>query len=292
MNPWITVIIPTYNRKFELIRCLNSLVNQSNQDFNVVVCDDGSKIPIDEIVAKFQVVLNIKLIRIENSGGPARPRNIAMKYALTEWVGFLDSDDWWQENKLEFMSKLIKKYDFIYHKLKVVDSNTGRIVGTIGNKYSHSNIVDEIMTSGNKIPTSSVIIRSKFIKKLGFDENEKISSYEDVDAWINIFSSNKINLKFVNKSLGYYMLSRDSISKLSRVQISKYLFFYNKNLGNVSKLKINNTISYKNYIVGTQYLNLGDYKKAGIYFKKVYLLKSKTDILKLYFKKLRYIIRK
>ena len=291
MKPWVTIIIPTFNRGAELKRCLVSLINQSNKDFNVVICDDGSTFDIDNYVNEFQSQLNLLILKIVNSGGPARPRNTALQHVHTEWVCFLDSDDWWSEFKLENIKLFINGYDFIYHKLNVVNGSTGKIIGEIGKKYKSLNIVDGIMTEGNNIPASSVAIKYNLIKNIGFDENLRLSSFEDANAWIAVFYTNTIVVKFLNKILGCYSQSSDSISKLSAIQVNKYLFFYKNNIDKVSNLQVPSAYSYRNYIIGTQYLYLGNYKKSMLFLSNAKGLTSKIDTLKLYFKKLYCLIK-
>ena len=81
MTPQISVVIPVYNRSWELRRALESLARQTTKNFEVVVCDDGSAEDIRAVVTTFEHQLDVQYQRIENSGGPARPRNVAIGLA-------------------------------------------------------------------------------------------------------------------------------------------------------------------------------------------------------------------
>lgn len=175
--------------------------------------------------------------------------------------------------------------------MNVVNGSTGKKIGVIGKRYRDLNLIDGIMTCGNKIPTSSVMIKFEIIKNNSFNENIRLASYEDVNTWINIFYTNCVKVKFVNKSLGFYTISIDSISKLSKLQIMKYLFFYKKNINKVSNSQLKFAESYKNYIIGTQFLNLGNYKNGILFLNRVTRLNSKADILKLFIKKIYCLIK-
>ncbi|GAB6111210.1 glycosyltransferase family 2 protein [Desulfomicrobium salsuginis] len=116
----LTVVIPTFNRSQELIRSLDSLVAQSNPNFEVIVCDDGSTEDIASAINGFNTRLCLRLLRIDNSGGPARPRNFATKSATTRWISFLDSDDWWFPSRIaRLRAALSDDSDIVYHPLVV-----------------------------------------------------------------------------------------------------------------------------------------------------------------------------
>lgn len=100
---FISVVIPVFNRSWQLRRALESLQGQSFKDFEVIVCDDGSTEDISGLIKGFEGVLKILLVQIPNWGGPAKPRNEGLKLATSEWVAFLDSDDWWDSNRLDMV---------------------------------------------------------------------------------------------------------------------------------------------------------------------------------------------
>ena len=94
------MLSPTYNRASELRRCLNSLVIQSFQEFEVLVCDDGSTDNSSRVANSFSDILDVHYHYESNFGGPARPRNVGIKLARSPYIAFLDSDDWWTKDKL------------------------------------------------------------------------------------------------------------------------------------------------------------------------------------------------
>ncbi|WP_114639651.1 glycosyltransferase family 2 protein [Polynucleobacter necessarius] len=106
-SPFISVIIPVFNRSWQLRRALESLRDQTFRDFEVIVCDDGSSEDIASVVKDFEGNLNIQVIHMSNWGGPARPRNKGLELSRGQWISFLDSDDWWDLNRLSIMSDYI-----------------------------------------------------------------------------------------------------------------------------------------------------------------------------------------
>ena len=118
MPPLISVIIPTYNRADLLREALQSLTKQTFRSFEVIISDDGSLDSTREVVEEFSSILNIQYIYQENFGRASRPRNIAIKNAIGQYLAFLDSDDWWAPEKLESSVKALSfGSDIVYHDL-------------------------------------------------------------------------------------------------------------------------------------------------------------------------------
>ena len=104
-SPAITVIIAMYNTEEYIGECLESLLAQTFQDFEVIVADDASTDKSVEVVSEFvpRFEGRLKLIRLKkNSGGCGMPRNEAMKIATGKYIAFIDSDDLYKENALEY----------------------------------------------------------------------------------------------------------------------------------------------------------------------------------------------
>ena len=92
-KPFFSIIVPTYNRPERLANCLSaiSLLDYPRDRFEVIVVDDGSKTPLDAVVAPLQDTLNIQLLRQENAG-PAAARNKGAEVAKGEFLAFTDDD--------------------------------------------------------------------------------------------------------------------------------------------------------------------------------------------------------
>ncbi len=252
----MSVIIPVYNRLEELARALDSLVNQTQKNFEVIVVDDGSIENIKLVTDKYHSELNVNLIKIENSGGPARPRNVGIRASKTKWISLLDSDDWWRPQRIFEMCLAINnnpEYDIFYHKLKIVcDDRSIKWWSTknIGFSLSKNAFVD-LMIRGNALPNSSVVIRKSIFQQLGYlNEASDFASVEDFDYWLKA-SNAKCKFYFLNKSLGSYWLSNSGISAnplktidCNRVILDKYSNY----LSNENKKA---AISKYDYFVGS-----------------------------------------
>jgi glycosyltransferase involved in cell wall biosynthesis len=212
----ITVVIPTYNRGLELARALDSLVAQTDADFDVIVCDDGSTEDIAAVTRAYTDRLRLQLLRIENSGGPARPRNVAVAAAQTCWVSFLDSDDWWIPQRMaRVKTSLTMGADIVYHQLAV-----HRVEASTDGKHPHGSLLGDplrladplmhMIRFGNPLPTSATIVRRELMMEIGgFDESSDL--VEDFDAWLRLASRGAL-MKLIPESLGWYAVGSDQIS--------------------------------------------------------------------------------
>ena len=229
-NIKISIVIPVYNRPEKLERLLGSIQKQTFKDYEIVIVDDGSIDDMSLVVKKFPNE-PIKYIKITNSGGPARPRNYGILNSLGTWIAFCDSDDWWYPEKLEKVDQMTNQYDFIYHKLQVFNEINGEFGGLIGTKFQKKPF-KHLLTIGNPIPMSSVVVNKNIINGVLFDEERNLSAIEDYELWIRIFKKN-IKFVFVDKVLGGYSVDNDNISSISnksvyrqdalRLKVSSYL---------------------------------------------------------------------
>ena len=279
MKPALSVIIPVFNRIYQLQRALDSLSKQSFKNFEVIVCDDGSTEDVEAVVNAFkESLLDIKLIKITNSGGPARPRNIAVNHANTEWISLLDSDDWWDANRLERISKALRpENDIIYHRLNVVrgskKSRLGEKRAVIGLKMN-GDPLDYMAIYGNPIPASSVLIKKTLFLQLGgMNEGAEFVAVEDFLMWLE---AAKIGAKFefINEILGNYWVGSDSISVVSLDQIKAQEAIF-QNISSFIKLDYKKTaFACHNYRIGSMYLKLNKYQQSILYFQQAFPLPS------------------
>ncbi|MEG1066587.1 MAG: glycosyltransferase family 2 protein, partial [Erysipelotrichaceae bacterium] len=100
----ISIIIPVYNCESYLEQCLDSVCNQTLKDIEVIAVDDGSTDSSFSILERYRD-LYPKVLHIykQSNGGQASARNLALKYATGEFLGFVDSDDWIDKSMYEVM---------------------------------------------------------------------------------------------------------------------------------------------------------------------------------------------
>lgn len=109
-TPRLSIITPAHNTGKYLHQCIQSILNQTFHDFELIIVDDGSTDETYEIANSFKSKDHrIKVIQNKSaSGNPGTPRNQALRVARGEYIGFVDSDDWIEEN---FYFELIQEAD-------------------------------------------------------------------------------------------------------------------------------------------------------------------------------------
>ena len=114
----ISVIMPLYNNEKYVIEAIQSVINQTYKDWELIIINDASTDNSKEIVQRFlhkQLDSRIKFIDLENNKGVSFTRNLGIKEAKGEYISFLDSDDLWDKEflKLSYL-KLKENYKFVY----------------------------------------------------------------------------------------------------------------------------------------------------------------------------------
>ena len=265
--PSISVIIPTYNHAKYLNRALNSVKNQTYTDWEAIIIDNYSNDETEDIVKTFLLDKRFKYVKIYNNGIIAKSRNHGILLAKSKWISFLDSDDWWDLNKLKIASRYLKdNFDVIYHPLEIKkNKNISLIKNLISNKNIKTSIHYKLLFYGNLIANSSVIINKSIIYKVNFiNENKCMVGAEDYNLLLKISKiSNKFH--FINNKLGYYELHQDGVSRKNMSHC--HFFAIYEFLNDLKRAKKNKIILNIVYIKASFHKNNNNYKLALKYAK-------------------------
>ncbi len=104
--PWVSVVIPTYNRAQQIGRAIDSVLAQTGVDCEIIVVDDGSRDTTGAVIRPYGD--RVRYIRQDNAG-PSAARNRGWRMAQHEWIAFLDSDDLWKPAKLRRQMELVER---------------------------------------------------------------------------------------------------------------------------------------------------------------------------------------
>jgi len=183
-KPLVSVIIPTFNRGYCLEESIRSVLEQSFIDFELVVVDDGSTDNTSELVRRFPAV---KLIRLEEKNrGVSFARNRGVVEAQGDWVGFLDSDDLWEQGKLATQVKWIERHpDLQAVYTDEIWIRNGVRVNPMNKHRKYSGDIFRYCLPLCIVSPSSVLLRAKVLSEVGgFDESMPVC--EDYDLWLRI----------------------------------------------------------------------------------------------------------
>lgn len=200
-NLTVSIIIPTYNRAPLIGRAIHSVLNQTHQDFELIVVDDGSTDDTEEVVRSFNDE-RLGYIRLkQNSRTPAVPRNTGIKAARGEYIAFLDSDDEWRLQKLE---KQVKAFEEASPKVGTVYTGMWWITENEKTYLPSADIIErgdnihKALLKGNFVWGSVALIKKECFNRAGmFDE--KLSYGEDADMWLRV--SKYYDFKLIDEPL-------------------------------------------------------------------------------------------
>ena len=260
VQPKVSVVIPTYNRADKLRRTLDSLMRQTINDFEVVICDDGSTDETADVVNEYSPLLDITYDFSDNYGGPARPRNRGVKLARAPYIAFLDSDDWWSKKKLEVSLEYMNEgADIVYHDLfYVTKSDQNYFWRKVTTRDLSRPVFNDLLRNGNLITNSSVVLRKNLLEKInGFNEDKEFIAIEDYDAWLRIAKYTD-KFKRIPQTLGFYWGGGGNISNSKRMLININAFekcYFNS-------INILGDVYWLDYAAGKAYMNLKSYHLA------------------------------
>ena len=201
----VSIIVPVYNVELYLRRCLESLVNQTLKDIEIIIVDDGSKDSSADIAKEYEKKYsNIKYYRKEN-GGLSDARNYGLKYATGKYIAFLDSDDYVEKSLYEKMYEKAKKEDSDMVECNFYWSYQRKNKKDIGQKYYGK----KEMIEKARVVAWNKLYKKEIIDKSGI-EFPKGLVYEDVEFFYKIVPYIE-NVSFVKEPLIYYVQRKKSI---------------------------------------------------------------------------------
>ena len=212
----VSVIIAAYNIEKYIQRCIESVVNQSEREIEIIIVNDGSTDNTLNIINKVNELDDRIIVINKKNQGLIEARKTGLKYANGEFILFLDGDDWLENNCIEELYKTAndKKADVVLYNAYMVYDDRKEIFDTFIEKF-----IDDIKKNPVKnllLLNISPTIWSKFIKKSFLEENniefpQNISYAEDLAAVLNIFI-NKPKIVCNEKRFYNYYQRNDSIS--------------------------------------------------------------------------------
>lgn len=228
MGSNISIIIPIYNLEEYISTTLNSIIQQKNKDFELIVVDDGSSdnsYDIAKKILKNSSFSNYKIIKKEN-GGVSSARNVGLNLSSGDYVIFLDGDDIVSSNLVQTVKeKLINEmYDVIFWGCDYVNED-GTKIKEYFDQYS---INDQVVLSGGKILeanltnrikicTGNIAIRKEILKKHNINYSEGCANGEDQEFTQKLLCKIEKGIG-IEASMTYYVLRKGSITQSNNIK--------------------------------------------------------------------------
>lgn len=195
--PKVSVVIPTYNRVNKTLSAIESVLNQTYQNIEIILVDDGSTDDMTALKNKVKDYDNLKLFTQKKNAGPAAARNRGIKESTGEYIAFLDSDDLFMQDKLEKQLASMAKYNPTISYTAYLKHEGDR--ETLMSDPGLTGIVVPRIISNCTIATPTVVIKKDLLTEKNIFFNENIRIAEDTCFWLEIAKHSEILL--VNEPL-------------------------------------------------------------------------------------------
>ena len=228
METTVSIIMPTYNRAALLPRSISSILNQTFEDFELIIIDDGSTDDTEDVVRGFNDK-RIVYIKNNNNLGATTSRNEGIKISKGRFIAFQDSDDEWMPQKLEKQINILNgsapDLGVVYTGFNRVNGNRREYIPKINVITKEGNIHEELL-KGNFIGTPTLLVKKECFDKSGlFDD--RIPRLQDWDLALRL--SKYFNFAFIAEPMLIAYQTESSISaneilysKAMEIILSKY----------------------------------------------------------------------
>ena len=282
--PKVSIIIPTYNSEKFLDRTVRGVLQQSYKDWELIIVDDKSSDRTGEIIRNWEKQDNrICSIFLENnSGGPARPKNIGIQSSRGKYIAFCDHDDEWFSEKLQKELDLLKQSQ--NHHAFITCNSLIRIGNSefdyLTPSYSRSDQLEKMLEHNFVHSCSSLVFEKEAFLRLGFfDESLKWS--DDWDFYIRFLASGG-EVDIVPEKLFTWHSQQASASKVLKPLMRAHELEYLLNKHKQLFLSHKNAYAKNLRSAGVLYCLGGDFKMGTKFIKEVKKLgyqSIKTKIL-------------
>lgn len=251
----VSVIIPSYNSGKFLNKAIESVINQTYKNLEIIIVNDGSIDETEKIAKDWQEKNErIKYLKHQKNRGPSAARNTGIRNSQGEYIAFLDADDIWLPQKTEIQLKEIKErnVDLIFSNWYIWEPEKGIKVKAFDSnpiQDNRENLLNFLIKKNFGNPSTSLFQKIS-LEKIGlFDQ--KLRSSEDYDLWIR-FCLNGMKIAFIEQPFVYY-----------RVHLTQATV-------NIYRMRTSRLAVFKKAVHGRPWILI----KCPILFKKIFLLQT------------------
>ena len=192
MAPTVSIVLPVFNRLRYLRTALDSVFEQSFQDWELLIADDGSDVETRDHLRTLQDGHRIKVLWLAHTGNPSAVRNAALRDATGDYIAFLDSDDVWTPGKLQTQIARLHStgaFKWSYTGFSLVDDSGNAITRPRMQRSGPfvGSTLDRLVREEALIVTPSVVVRRDLIELAG-GYNEELLACEDYELWMRLAS--------------------------------------------------------------------------------------------------------
>ena len=248
-TPKISIIFTSYNHHQFLSRAIDSILNQTYQDFELIIIDDESTDGSQELIKQYEIDNRVKIHLLEkNTGSYVKASNLGVKYSIGEYILFAQCDDYAEIKQLEKLISTIEHYPncgVVWSSSNLVDGNSEFISNDIldrtsafrsaifSNKFISRERLIKLLSNSCIIPNlSAALVKKEFYLKVGgLNENYKVVS--DWKFWIDLAFCT--NFYYIEEPLNNFRQHNNTIRSKTKIdlQITEiydvFYFYINSN---------------------------------------------------------------
>lgn len=279
--PKLSVIIPVYKAELYLNRCINSVLDQTFQDFEILLINDGSPDHSGDICDEYSRKDNRVRVFHKENGGVSSARNVGLKEAKGEWIGFVDSDDWIEKDFFANIIDALLKYNLVdvvlfgYTKEIAPDVFVSKRSNCQSKVF---NVDDESLVGLFESQVWNYFFKKDIIKNNGFLFDESISYAEDVLFIVDYLSCAK-NICYLN--IASYIYNDFNISSTTYISVKKNLDHLRVAVNIYKNINSNRALLSK--IISSLYVRFIIFLSRDIELTFFQKLKTLSSVLKCYY---------
>lgn len=257
----ISVVIPAYNRADIIGKCIDSVLNQTYDNIEVIVVDDCST---DNTVSVVNSIKDHRIIcyQLDSNHGACFARNYGVERANGQYIAFQDSDDIWVPDKLEKQMQYLEKgnYDLVFCGMRRISEKEKEEFYYPPIVFDESKDALYQILFENRISTQCILMRKAVFEKVKFDVS--IKRFQDWDFAINV--ARYFGIGYINEALVISEIQENSISKNAN-RFNALSVIYDKHLTDIqSNAMLHSRFLYK----FAEEIRNSDLRKASKYYKE------------------------
>lgn len=227
--PFLSIIIPVYNKGKYLNKCLRSIAEQNFTDWEVVLVDDGSSDNSPDICDKWAKKDSRFLVIHKTNGGASSARNAGLELASGKYIQFTDADDWWEADSFNFLYQeihflaqpdiLVFGITKVFEDKTILQSVPARR-GTFNKIDFFKNLIPEQSQTGIFGCVANKIISRKLLKTYNIRFNTSYKLMEDYDFFLSVYSHSERIAQSAHS--GYrYLQNTDNSSSCTEFKVNR-----------------------------------------------------------------------
>lgn len=221
MSALVSIIMPSYNTGAFIKETIQSVLNQTYRDWELIIVDDCSIDNTDEVVLPFLKDQRIRYIKNIKNSGAAVSRNRALREAKGKWIAFLDSDDLWVSEKLEKQIQFMDEHNYVFTYTDYMIQLNGEWLPYV---YTGPDVVNRRKMYDYCYFSTITVMYDR--EKIGLIQIENLKKNNDYAMWLQVIE--KSNCYRFPKCMSFYIKHEGSVSSGSKIKLIKWHYILYK----------------------------------------------------------------